>query len=303
MATFAIYQYLFDKLNKYDRVIPFKEFSFEDKQTLFGKLFKDDFDLHFIIEEKPEYNHVLIPCKLNDDIIILRIGNTKKKKFDQFDKDTKLFETDDHEYNPDCYAFIDNRKDVQRIAIQKKSDSFSSPNQVAKILQTVFCKYLKSYDLSLEINPKMHSDEFFHVVKQHQNKFAYVKFNYAHPNLPAISDLITEIEDAAEETNSDPSLELNQKVSGEPIIISEKSERIQRYAKASAAQGKPIHMKTIDGISYEIFVVDEDNNDETKQVFVSMSSKVLENLDDKDLQDSAMGHIVEFMNNLKLYYE
>lgn len=304
MAKFAIYQYLFDKLNKYDRELPFEEYTVdEDKQDTFDRFFKKDFDLHFKVGDRPEFMHVRIPFHLNDKIILLRIGNNKKMKYDQFHTDTNNFMTDAQEYNPNCYVFIDNRKDIQRIAIQVKHNSFGSPNQVAKIMQVVFSELLKPYNLSIEINPKMHSDEFFHVVRQHKGKFSKARFDYAHPNLPAISDMITELEKTAEETNSDPSLELNQKLSGEPIVISETSNRIRRYATASAAQGRPITLISIDGIKYDIFVVDENNTDATKQVILPLDSQVLENLDDQDLAESAKGHILEFMNGLKVAYQ
>ena len=304
MAQFAIYQYLFDKLNKYDQELPFEEYSVEeDKQDIFDRFFSEDYDLHFKVGDKPEFQHVRIPFPLNDKIYFLRIGNNKRLKFDQFHEDTNNFMTDAQEYNPNCYVIIDNRKDVQRIAIQVKHSSFGSPNQVAKILQVVFSELLKPYNLSIEINPKMHSDEFFHVVRLHKGKFAKARFDYAHPNLPVISDMISELEKTAEETNSDPSLELNQKLSGEPIVISEKSDRIRRYATASAAQGRPITLISLDGIRYDIFVVDEKNTDATKQVILPLDSQVLVNLDDPDLSESAKGHILEFMNGLKVAYQ
>ena len=185
MASFAIYQFLIGTaIEERDPRAMYLDFgdsmdtihiptSSEEKQEAFQKIFDDTSTLEFKENEnqKKLYPYKLIPCEANKNIIIIRIAANKKKDFEQNFTDVSV------DWNPSTLIIIDNRKDIQRIAIQVKRNAFST-RHLAELLQKVLGEKLKKDHLTLEIAPKMYSGDFWKVTDRHKGRIQYVKFNF-----------------------------------------------------------------------------------------------------------------------------
>lgn len=116
-------------------------------------------------------------------IMIFKIENLKTEEYD-YD-----FATASHKIGPYCHVVIDNRKDMQHIAIERKPKAFTSTNMVVKILSDTLKPLLKAKGLALEINPQYQPKEFWDYVKANRRYgIREVRFYFPYPNLPAISD-------------------------------------------------------------------------------------------------------------------
>ena len=185
MASFAIYQILLNTVQSTsDAQEPTLNFeggieevvlpgTSEKRQEIFGNIFKDLSKLVFKEYEgqvKP-YPFKLIPCEENENIIILRIAANKKKNFEQNFTDVS------EDWNPSSLVIIDNRKDIQRIAIQVKRNAFDT-RKMALMLQKVFAARLKEDHVTIDIVPKMYSGDFWKVTERHKGMIQHVKFDF-----------------------------------------------------------------------------------------------------------------------------
>lgn len=196
MASFAIYQFLLNTMRRQEdarqTILNFEggveEITLpgtnEKKQEIFGKIFENINSLEFKENEgqKKAYPFMLIPCEANKDIIILRIANNKKKNFEQNFTDVS------EDWNPSALVIIDNRKDIQRIAIQVKKDAFST-RKLASLLQKVFSEKLKEEHMTIEIVSKMYSGDFWKVTDRHKGHIQYVRFDFTREYLEEIKRL------------------------------------------------------------------------------------------------------------------
>ena len=337
MASFAIYQFL---LHTAQRNVDARQTtlnfeggveeielpgSSEKKQEIFGKIFKNIESLEFKENEgqKKAYPFKLIPCEANDNIIILRIAANKKKNFEQNFTDVS------EDWNPSALVIIDNRKDIQRIAIQVKKDAFTT-RKLASILQLAFSERLKDEHMTIEIVPKMYSGDFWKVTDRHKGRIQYVRFDFtrqyledikrvAKKELPEgpITQLIEGLEGYANAMKVNPSLLT--KASDLSVEINKTDEQMQALVRISAATGQPIKITTLDGISYDCYLLGnreptEEERKRDKIVVQELSDLVVNRLmnleikDDMDLfsqehfQDDIM-MLITFMNNLKLSYD
>lgn len=94
-----------------------------------------------------------------------------------------------HKIGPNCHVIIDNRKDMQHIAIERNREAFSSPNVVKNILNATFKPLLKNEGLVFEINPQFQPKEFWDYVEaERMYGIKEIRFYFPYPNLPEISD-------------------------------------------------------------------------------------------------------------------
>ena len=116
-------------------------------------------------------------------VTIFKMENIKDESYDW------NFGVERHRIGPNCHVIIDNRKDMQHIAIERKIKAFSSTNVVKNILCETLKPLLKSEGLLLEINPQFHPKEFWDFIEaNHQYGIKEIRFYFPYPNLPAISD-------------------------------------------------------------------------------------------------------------------
>ena len=116
-------------------------------------------------------------------VTIFKMENIKDESYDW------NFGVERHRIGPNCHVIIDNRKDMQHIAIERKIKAFSSTNVVKNILCETLKPLLKSEGLLLEINPQFHPKEFWDFIEANrQYGIKEIRFYFPYPNLPAISD-------------------------------------------------------------------------------------------------------------------
>ena len=116
-------------------------------------------------------------------VTIFKMENIKDESYDW------NFGVERHRIGPNCHVIIDNRKDMQHIAIDRKIKAFSSTNVVKNILCETLKPLLKSEGLLLEINPQFHPKEFWDFIEANrQYGIKEIRFYFPYPNLPAISD-------------------------------------------------------------------------------------------------------------------
>ena len=336
MASFAIYQFLLGTVQREEDVRQ-ANFCFEggveeiavptsseEKQRIFGKIFEVA-SLEFKENENQQkpYPYIMIPCEANANIIIFRIAANKKKNFEQNFTDIS------EDWNPSTLVIIDNRKDIQRIAIQVNKNAFST-RRVAEILQKVFAEKLKKDHMTIEISPKMYSGDFWKVTSRHEGRIQYVKFGFTkkyledikrvvQKELPEgpITKLLEGLEAFAQSMNIDPMLVT--KAVDNSVEINKTDSQLQTLVNVSAATGQPIKITTLDGISYDCYLLgDKEPTEEEKKrdriVVQELSDSVVNRLTkpnedaqtglfDNEYQEQDIAQLIAFMNNLKLSYD
>lgn len=144
--------------------------------------------LNQLVEGKiiPQLDDKQYRCKTiyhQGGIVIFKMENIKDETFPW------NFATASHKIGPNCHIIIDNRKDMQHIAIERNPKAFSSTNQVKNILQATFLPLMKAQGLSISICQQYQPDEFWDFIDAHRMVgIREVRFYFPFPNLPAISD-------------------------------------------------------------------------------------------------------------------
>lgn len=197
MASFAIFNYQFDKIIEHSRqltidgmntVVMSAEEAFPQKQKILGELLDKDYNkatsndvIHFKNEHGPKeyiHRHLMPPT---DDMIIMRVANRKTQTV----VDIELKEKKIEDYQ-NCIVIIDNREGIQRILIENKKTAFSDVKQVANILTYTFNQLLVSYSLKIRLDHLQNNRDFWQYVndqRTHPNGFHKVCFHLPYPNL------------------------------------------------------------------------------------------------------------------------
>ena len=116
-------------------------------------------------------------------VTIFKMENIKDEAYDW------NFGVERHKIGPNCHVIIDNRKDMQHIAIERKPKAFSSPNIVKNILSETLRPLIKQEGLLIEINPQFHPKDFWDFIDANREYgIKEIRFYFPYPNLPAISD-------------------------------------------------------------------------------------------------------------------
>lgn len=116
-------------------------------------------------------------------VMIFKIENIKDEEY-PWD-----FGIAKHQIGPNCHVIVDNRKDMQHIAIERNRDAFSSPNVVKNILNATLKPLLKAEGLIFDINPQFQPKEFWDYIEaERMYGIKEIRFYFPYPNLPAVSD-------------------------------------------------------------------------------------------------------------------
>jgi len=300
MAKFQIFTYMFSPVNEKQEELPFEGFehvnveeSISRKQDILADILDDFANSDEKTRKSFENNgdEYYQRTYINQQgIYVLRIANNKKMKIEQ---NFNVVELDNH---PSCLVIIDNRKDRQVVAIERNS-AFSSTGLVATIIQTTWRKHLAKSRLSLDVKGKFHTAEFWQVI---DNSMALkgiesIDFPFPYPNLPTVSDMVGPyFTDWARRTNSEPTLRLKGQ-NGESLNISKDDLYVLQAIKACAASGRSILIKP-KGSQLRKIGVDS-------PVIEEVADVALKELDKKDLFESKLQVIMEFLNRIKLVYE
>lgn len=140
MAKYILYRYQFSPIqSNVQSLFPVNVDKMSDeelmqkKQVLFASLFDENVELKFKKGNK-RYNHKMLFCQ--GGFFVFKIANDKSVNLEE------NFTKCKHDYSPSCNVIIDNRKDIQIIAVEEKKNVFKSTDVVSSILQDTFSKDL-----------------------------------------------------------------------------------------------------------------------------------------------------------------
>ena len=270
------------------------------------------------------YRHKLYHLALNNRIIVMRIANVKIIPIE------KDFKPESVEHYPSVFVIFDMREGCRRVAIQKLSSSFSSTDQVAKILQKALGDQMTSaHHIGVELHAQRYTMDFYRLWRAQEHHTARLKF---HLDPEALRDAVEAakirdsrskiqgadapstveeegvigyiygIEASSRQSGYRTALEVEPRHKGAIMMVDEDSPYIRNLATYSASTGTPIELITNDGGSFECYI-DTDMMSDDKIVCVDFDTMHLEALFDttmeEDARKSAEMKVVEFVNGMK----
>ncbi len=181
----------------------------EKKNEFFSQAIQEIINL---IYERAELIHKII---LNEeDIIIFKIGVNRK-----FNRDKPDFTVEEIDNWPNLHIIINNKANIQKIAIQFNRKAFGSTNTVANLLEQNIDAVLKKYYLKIHIKPIFTKQFFWDIVDKHPTGITQTCFDMVSPNMSNISHSLnldlqqlnatTNTQETKLELNSDQSSNLN----------------------------------------------------------------------------------------------
>lgn len=207
----------------------------EQKQNIFSAFFQEGSTLLFKKQSK-KFAHKIILNK--DNIIVFRLANNKKLYLEE------SFQKQEYRYYPSCLIIVDNRKDIQHIAIEEDKTAFSDTDTVKKILNLTFNRYLHNKGLNITIQRDYEKVEFWNIVHQYEQKIEMIRFNFSYPNLPNVNKSIKElIAKTNKATNSKHSSFELKAADDENLEINDENQDIVDMAAYSADCGDIITIK------------------------------------------------------------
>lgn len=242
MAKYILYRYQFSPIqSNVQSMFPVEVENMSDeelmqkKQVLFASQFDANVELKFKNGNKL-YNHKMLFCQ--GGFFVFKIANDKSVNLEE------NFTKCKHEYSPSCNVIIDNRKDIQIIAVEEKKTVFKSTDMVSSILQDTFSKNLQSYRLSIDIRRIYDVTDFWTIVEGNRDSIEKVRFRFSYPNLPALNrnvkEAIAEVAKSTESGNSEFTLEAQK---GCSLNVSEEDSNLSSLVQMSADGGEEIKIK------------------------------------------------------------
>ena len=242
MAKYILYRYQFSPIqSNVQSIFPVEVENMSDeelmqkKQVLFASLFDENVELKFKKGNKL-YNHKMLFCQ--GGFFVFKIANDKSVNLEE------NFTKCKHEYSPSCNVIIDNRKDVQFIAVEEKKNVFKSTDVVSAILQDTFSKYLQSNRLSIDIRRIYDVTDFWTIVASNRDSIEKVRFRFSYPNLPTLNknvkEAIAEVAKSTASGNSEFTLEAPK---GYSLNVSEEDFNLSSLVQMSADGGEEIKIK------------------------------------------------------------
>lgn len=238
MARYIVYTYQFSPIvtkqrNLFENNPQSLAEIMSQKQEIFGSIFNGE--LHFM-GKNTEYSHRLLYNQ--DNIIVFRLAN---RKYQSLEED---FSIRKHSYSPSCLVIIDNRKNVQHIAIEEDIIAFQDTQTVANILSQTFSNYLKAHRLRIEVQREFQNSEFWNLVRQYPNGISMVRFTFSYPNLPRVSSSIDKmISEASRITNSQQTVFEFNAPQNNQLTLEKRNRKLSGLARASADSGNIITLK------------------------------------------------------------
>lgn len=195
MARFTIYNYNFLRIIEPNEQmqIEFPEWervdveeSFSRRQELLDELLEADYGnaLQFVNKKGKDYWHKQI-TKPQDGVYVMRVANVTNVTIT--DENLKRKEYADYR---NCLVVIDNRKGIQRIAIEKKSKAFSDTKTVANILEATLCKLFRQKLLKVQLTAVYGSHVFWDTVDRYPQGFVKASFIFPHLNIERLTKVM-----------------------------------------------------------------------------------------------------------------
>lgn len=284
MARYIVYTYQFSPIvTKQRNLFENNPQSLADimshKQEIFGSLFNDE--LRFV-GKSTEHSHRILYNQ--DNIIVFKLAN---RKYQNLEED---FNIRRHEYSPSCLVIIDNRRNIQHIAIEEDVVAFQDTQTVANILTQTFSNYLRRHRLRIEIQREFQDSEFWNLIRQYPNGISMVRFTFSYPNLPRVSSSIDNmISEASRVTNSQQTIFEFNAAPNNQLTLEKRNRKLSGLAKASADSGNVITLKAK---GYRRYI-------QTGHTSKSLEIDNLEVLLRGDLIETATDKLVKELNKIK----
>ncbi len=282
MASYILYTYQFAPLQNEGQKL------FDNLPDVTTRMCKKQDYLQQIISDqnfkfKSKYGTFEYQIRYNfNGIIILKLANNKHLSIEENFKKKKQ-----NNY-PSCFIIIDNRKDIQRIAIEDSTIAFSTTDVVRNILEYSLRKALKAYGLTISINKEYQTNEFWQLISKYSKGVSMVRFHFSYPNLPRINESINKlIGEQSKITNSKETTFELKSSNTEQLSLSKDNRKLSGLVDASAKSGHSITLK-MKGYSKYI-----QTGNTTKQIEIDDLEIKLQ---DDDLFQPAFEKIIEQLN-------
>ncbi|MBC7523028.1 MAG: hypothetical protein H7239_01100 [Flavobacterium sp.] len=154
---------------------------------------------------------------------------------------------------PYIYIIINTDPQVQKIAISRNTEAFSTSSASKNVLDKILNKYLLPYSLSLEFEQMFQSDTFWSYVRKYDGRIKSIDFEIIKPNLSKISHTIKDsLKPLIESTNSHKThLKLDAPKEGVLENINKENKLVDGLVSYSSEGGGNISMKII-GMSMRV---------------------------------------------------
>lgn len=286
MASFILYTYQCDPItnlgNTLFEELPSIKERMDKKLEYIHAIITDD-NFKFKSKKDGEFNLKIYYDQ--DGIIVLRIANNKNLNLEENFKKNK------HHYSPSCFVIIDNRTNVQRIAIEEDVTAFSSTDVVRNIILHSLKRHLHKYGLGIEIKKEYQKKEFWDIVNGQVKGISLVRFCFSYPNLPRIHQSINElINSESKVVNSKQTTLEYRSNESEHLELEESNAQLSGLVEASASSGHPITIKA-KGIRKFI-----QTGNTTKRIYID---ELDASLQDGNLFGKIAEKIIEKLNSVK----
>lgn len=286
MASYILYTYQFapiinDGGNLFQSA-PDVTQRMELKQTYLQEILSN-VDFKFNSKREGVFEHQLRYS--SNGIVILKLANNKQLSLEE------NFKKKRYNYSPSCFVIIDNRQNVQHIAIEDAPTAFSTTDVVRNIMEYSLKKALKTYGLTISIKKEYQKTEFWHLLEQYPKGVSMVRFHFSYPNLPRVSESInTLISNQSKITNSKSTTFELKSSDSEQLSLSNDNEELNSLVNASADSGNVITLK-VKGLRRYVKTGETTKKFEIEDLEVQMQSD--------DLFQNRSEKIVELLNAAK----
>lgn len=311
MANFVIYNYQFARIIEPNEQhqIQFPgweavdvEKSFARRQEILDEVLNHDYrnTIQFVNKRGWEYWHKQI-VQPQDEVYVMRVANVRNLSI----TNEQLKEEIVKDYR-NCLVIIDNRKGLQRIAIEKKTMVFQKTKTVASILEATLNVLLRRYRLKIIMEAPYPKQVFWQVVKEHPKGFKKITFHFPHLNLDRLVRVMDGfLTDVRRDWSSDLEFSLRADDGGALDLETNKA-RKEALVEGASAHGT----SNADGTYIVMYP-----KDGGKRIFVGKGHYVEKKLDDrvfeklvgdemllKDMGTTPYDKVKVFMKNLPNVY-
>lgn len=311
MANFVIYNYQFARIIEPNEQhqIQFPgwetvdvEKSFARRQEILDEVLNHDYrnTIQFVNKRGWEYWHKQI-VQPQDEVYVMRVANVRNLSI----TNEQLKEEIVKDYR-NCLVIIDNRKGLQRIAIEKKTMVFQKTKTVASILEATLNVLLRHYRLKIIMEAPYPKQVFWQVVKEHPKGFKKITFHFPHLNLDRLVRVMDGfLTDVRRDWSSDLEFSLRADDGGALDLETNKA-RKEALVEGASAHGT----SNADGTYIVMYP-----KDGGKRIFVGKGHYVEKKLDDrvfeklvgdemllKDMGTTPYDKVKVFMKNLPNVY-
>lgn len=297
MPQFEIYTYQFQRILKCAQTeIDFEgvpkthctDEQWDNRQNLFGQLFKPDVKLEFKSGRAPLIYEIVFDAH---GIIVLRIANEKVKNISGADFKPKTVK----DY-PWCYVVFDNREGIQRMLVSRNKKAWERTDMLARICYRTFDKLMmkEGMHFSPGDRPIYPKHEFWDVVKSARQGVARVLFKFPPVNLGRLLNLADNIDAIRHETGAAINVDMIAPKGG---VVNLQQDMVQTDAMASLGAAAGHEVKVWPKGSHTPQTVGK------QSVKVELAESLLSKLGEADMFDTELiEKLIAELNHIKTLY-